>query len=315
MTGPAISLIIVSYNTRDILRQCLASVADHCAQAEVIVVDNASRDGSVEMVRAEFPRVTLIASPTNDGFAAANNRGLELASGEFVVLLNSDTILQDDGLARCANWMSLHPEIGAASPRIVGVDGVTQECLLRLPSLGEELRTALRKPSRPLAGDRDPNGWLTGTALMIRRAALSDAGGLLDDGYFMYWEDADLSARIRAAGWELAAYPEAQILHLGGASGGGQDGRRRPDLLAWYIYGKLRWFARHRGVWEVTGLWILGWVTVARNLVRAGLRTRRRHEATDARVLAGVLGRSLVGLSPPRPSRATDRLPREAAHV
>ena len=228
MNEPSVSIVIVSYNTRDLLRACLESIGVHCPEAEVIVVDNASDDGSAQMVRDLFPTVQLVVSPTNQGFAGGNNLGLSHTHGEFVVLLNSDTVLEDDSLTRCVDWMRAHPELGAASPRLVGGDGQPQRCFHRFPSLRDELRKAFRRPLPPLAGDRDPEGWLAGTALVVRRAALDGVGGRLDDVFFMYWEDADLSARLRKAGWDVAPFPKGYIRHLGGASGGGQDsGRRR----------------------------------------------------------------------------------------
>src|SRR5258708_27586179 len=121
-----LSVVIVSFNTRDLLRQCLSSLRRHEPGAQVIVVDNASRDGSPVMVRDEFPEAALVRSPTNDGFAAANNLGLRLATGDPVVLLNSDTLLHDPALSRCASWLDDHPRTGAVSPRLVGSDGKPQ---------------------------------------------------------------------------------------------------------------------------------------------------------------------------------------------
>lgn len=296
-----ISIVIVSYNTRELLRQCLASIARHEPGAEMIVVDNASRDGSAAMVRDAFPAAKLVELPANAGFAGANNAGLPLAGGEYVVLLNSDTVLEDDSLGRCAGWLAEHPDVGAVSPELIGVDGRPQECAYRFPSFAGLLGRWLRRPPRPLAGDGDPDAWLAGTALMIRRAALEQVGGRLDDGYFMYWEDADLSARLRAAGWGLARLPGARVRHYGGASGGGADANRRADLHAWFLYGKYRWFARHRPAWEAAGVFLLDCLDVPRQLLRGALRPGRRHEMSRALILAGVLGRRLVGAAPRRP--------------
>ena len=301
MNDPLISLVIVSYNTRDLLRQCLASIQVHCPEAQVVVVDNASRDDSAEMVRDEFPHATLVTSTVNLGFAGANNLGLPHATGDFVVLLNSDTVLEDDALNRCAHWMLAHPEVGAVSPALIGVDGLPQRCFCRFASFANSLSIALRRPVPLPEGNRDPRSWLAGTALMIRRKALHDVGNALDDHYFMYWEDADLSARLRRAGWDLAVVPDTQIRHYGGASGGGIDEQRRPDLLRWNLYGKYRWFARHRGITETVGVWLLDWTNVVRMLIRAALHPSRRYNATQARVLAGALVRTLFGFAPSRP--------------
>ena len=291
-----ISIVIVNYNTRDLLADCLKSLGEHCPDAEIVVVDNASRDGSVAMVRDAFPAVTLVESETNLGFAGANNLGLAECRGEFLLLLNSDTVLEDDSLTRCADWLREHPEVGALSPRLVGVDGRPQRCLYRFPSLKAKLLEAVRvgAPREPPEGD----GWLAGTALMIRREALEGLGGRLDDQFFMYWEDADLSMRLRKAGWGLAALPGPHVRHYGGASGGGPDAVRRSDLHAWFVYGRHRWFAKHRPAWEALAAWALDLAEVPRKIVRGTIRPGRRHERSQAFVQAAVLGRVMFGMNP-----------------
>ncbi|MFO0875802.1 MAG: glycosyltransferase family 2 protein [Gemmataceae bacterium] len=294
-----ISIVIVSYNTRELLRQCLRSIEQHCPQAEVFVVDNASRDGSPAMVRADFPQVRLIETGRNAGFAAANNAGLKEARGEYLVLLNSDTVLEDDALQRCVDWMQAHPEVGACSPSLMGADGHPQQCVYAFASL----RAALRECAR-LAPRQQPEeqGWLAGTCLVLRAQALAAIGGTLDDHYWMYWEDADLSARLLQEGWKVEHYPGAQIIHHGGASGGGADATRRADLHAWFLHGKYRWLASYRPWYETAGVWMLDLMDVGRKLVRGVVRPQRRQgEWKHARVLAVTLARELVGGAPPRP--------------
>lgn len=293
-----ISILIVSYQTSDLLAQCLRSIEAHSPDAQVVVVDNASKDGSADRVRREFPSAILVSLDRNLGFAGANNAGLPHCLGEFVVLLNSDTIIEDDSLQRLARWMKERPELGAASPRLIGFDDHPQRCLYPFPSVRETVRVALRKS--PENRPADPT-WLAGTALMLRRSALDAAGGFLDDNFFMYWEDADLSCRIRRAGWTVDECPEATIRHLGGASGGGPDSNRRADLYAWYAWGRLRWFAKHRPWWEAATIWSLDAIEVPRKAIRGLIRPERRGEVKQARALAGVLARRLVGLAPPRP--------------
>jgi GT2 family glycosyltransferase len=294
------SIIVVNFNTKELLRQCLASVRHHHPGAEVIVVDNASRDGSAEMVSDEFPDATLIVLSDNRGFAGANNVGIARSKGDFVVLLNSDTVLEDDGLARCIAWMAKSPRLGATSPLLIGVDNQPQECFRTFPSLYTQLREAIPLSRACQDSASDKVGWLAGTALVIRREALTQIGQL-DEGFFMYWEDADFSARLFKAGWELAVYPDAYIRHYGGASGGGKDITRRPDLDAWYIYGRHRWFAKHRQSWEAIGLWLLDFLEVFRQGFRGLIRPNRRLDCVHARVLAGVLVRRLLGLAPRHP--------------
>ena len=293
-----ISVVVVSFNTRDLLRKCLASVRRFEPWAEVIVVDNASKDGSADMVAAEFPGTKLIRSSTNLGFAAANNAGVRRAVGDVVVLLNSDAELLDDSLARCVGRLKADPYLGAVHPLLVGADGEPQGCEYPMPSLRAEARAAARlNPRRAPAAT-----WLAGTALVIRRKALDAVGGGLDDGYFIYWEDADLSARLRAKGWELAVEPGAVVRHHGGASGGGPDAARRPDLFAWYAWGRRRWYRRNRPWWESAGVWALDLCDVPRKYLR-GLRhpARRAAEWAHARVSLRVLALGLLGIQPSRP--------------
>ena len=292
---PSLSLIIVNYNTREFLRQCLASIQIHESQADVIVVDNASRDGSVAMVRQEFPRVTVLEMGWNAGFAAANNAGLEQAVGDFVVLLNSDTVLEDASLSRCAQWMRENPKLGACSPRLIGVDDRPQQCRYSFPSLREMIRVALWMPPSDC-----PNtvGWLAGTALVLKRQALDEIGGGLDDGFWMYWEDADLSARLLKAGWSLEPFEAGHVRHYGGASGGGLDATRRADLHAWYVYGRHRWFAKHRSIATRFGLVVFDVIDTARQALRGLVRPSRRGDLVHARVSARVLWDRLFGGKP-----------------
>ena len=294
------SVIIVSFNTRELTRSCLQSLVTEEADAQVIVVDNASVDGSAAMVREAYPNKILVELPINAGFAGANNAGLAKADRPFVVLLNSDAEVIDDSLSRCVRRMEFDPSLGAVHPRLVGADGKPQKCLHRFPTLAEVARQAVRLPT-PLKSEI-VDGWLAGTALVIRREALAAAGGGLDSGYFMYWEDADLSACLRRAGWKLALEEGAIVRHLGGASGGGPDAARRSDLFAWYFYGKHRWFRRNRPMWEAVSLWLFDAVDVPRRFGR-GLRhaSRRPAEWAHAKVAARVLARGLLGLKPPRP--------------
>jgi GT2 family glycosyltransferase len=301
-----LSIVIVNYKTRELLRQCLDSVRRRCAGAQVIVVDNASNDGSVEMVASDFPEMICVPLAKNVGFAGGNNAGLPLATGECVVLLNSDTVLEDDSLQRCEAFLRANPEVGAVSPRLVGIDGVPQRSMYPFPSLRDKVRQALRRT----AADRDGGtGWLAGTTLVIRREALAAVDGRLDDTFFMYWEDADFSARLQRAGWGVAVCDEACVLHYGGASGGGADADRRSDLHAWFSYGEHRWFAKHRPAWEAAAFWLLDLADVLRCLVRGAVRPDRRSAWRHARAVAGVLGRRLLGLRPPLPGASARPVP------
>ena len=289
---PRLSIIIVSYNTCDLLRQCLSSIGKHSPRSQVIVVDNASRDRSVEMVRREFPEDVLVPLTENKGFAGANNVGMQHARGDLILLLNSDTYLEDDTLDRCADWMRAHPPVGAISPKLIGFDGKPQLCAHPFPSFRTRLRQTFRYKTE-VVEDRveEGKGWLIGAALMVRRAALT-ANDLLDSHYFMYWEDTDLSSRLLENGWGLAVFRDGHVRHLGGASSNGPDGSQRPELYACFLRGKFRWLARHRPRWESGGIWFLDVLEVVRKFLR-GLVYRRKRECQQAYHLAKGLVRHL----------------------
>jgi hypothetical protein len=301
-----ISIVIVSFNTRDLSLACLRSIEAYCPEAEVLLVDNASTDNSVASIREQFPQLRLIESDVNLGFAGANNLGIEESTGDYVILLNSDTVIEDDSLSRCAAYLENHPKVGAVSPRLVGIDGNPQRCLYRFPTIRAKLLEMVRQtlPDEPPAGD----GWIAGTALMMRRQALLDAGGKLDSHFFMYWEDCDLSMRIKKAGWELVALTDPHIKHYGGASGGGADSNRRSDLHAWYVYGKHRWFQKNRPGFIAFVAWWLDMLEVPRKYIRGLIKPHRRNECSQAKIQAIVLSRMIFGIAPPRPGRKKEGL-------
>ena len=296
-----LSIVVISYNTNKLLKQCLQSIRLHCQNAEVIVVDNASSDQSAEMVRADFPDVKLICSDVNLGFARANNRGIREATGEFILLLNSDTVIEDGGLNACVEWFQRNPRVGATSPRLIGTDGRPQRCFHAFPSLRARLADAFSSSRIEKNTVAISEGWLAGTALLVRREALEQIGGTLDGTYWMYWEDADLSARLLKAGWQVTEYGEAAVKHHGGASGGGPDAARRSDLYAHYAWGEHRWLFQHRPIWESTAIWCLDAVDLLRRTARGCLRPDRRSDLAHAWILAYVLGCRLLSKRPPVP--------------
>lgn len=225
MEALTLSVIIVSWNVRDLLRDCLRSVIQGLSPAvphEIIVVDNASTDGSAAMVRAEFPTVTLLVNAENLGFARANNRGLCVSRGRYVVLLNSDTVVPAPALEALVAFMDAHPDAGAVGPRLLRPDGSVQPYAFGGdPTLGYLLRRGIRRLlfGRPLhdwaTEDVRPVDWVSGACLMVRREAIEQAG-LLDENIFMYFEDNDWCLRIRRAGWRVYYDPQVAITHIGG---------------------------------------------------------------------------------------------------
>ena len=229
----AIAVVIVSYNTRDELRGCLASV-ERLRPAAVIVVDNASSDGSPAMVRAEFPSVKLLANADNPGYGAAANQAISECTSPYVLLLNADTRLADPTLELLADYLDRHPHVAIVGPRLTNHDGSLQpSChafptaatvLLELTVLGRLGGSVLRLPGvrrwYPLAGPHDRAGqtdWVKGAALAIRREAFDRVGGF-DRAFFLYFEETDLCRRLSAAGWETHFTPEATVVHAGEAS-------------------------------------------------------------------------------------------------
>ncbi len=226
-----LSVIIVSWNVRDLLRRCLHSVfGARGLTLEVTVVDNASTDGSVEMVRNEFPHVHCIDNPDNRGFPAANNQGIAIAQGRYVLLLNSDTETVGDALATMVVFADTHPQVGVVGPQLLNDDGSVQSSRRRFPTLATAFfESTWLQPCAPrrlleryyvldqpddVTLDVD---WVKGAALMARREAIEQVG-LMDDGYFMYSEELDWCRRFREAGWRVVYLPTAQIVHYEGKS-------------------------------------------------------------------------------------------------
>ncbi|BCW94751.1 MAG: glycosyltransferase family 2 protein [Fimbriimonadales bacterium] len=231
MQPPTLSVCIVNWNTRDLLRACLQSLYRHPPDApfEVIVVDNASRDGSAAMARAEFPQATLIANAENLGYARGNNQAMERAQGAYLLLLNPDTEVFPDTLNRALAFLQAHPEAGAIGAKQLFPDGRVQPSVRGFPTplnlLGEVSGLARLFP-RGLGGYRMRGFTYDRTAevdqpmatfLMTRRAVVEQVGGM-DEAFPLFFNDVDWCYRIKQAGWRIYFVPEVQILHHGGAS-------------------------------------------------------------------------------------------------
>jgi len=224
-----VSVVIVSFNSRDYLRSCLRSILNHTqsVEYEVVVVDNASADGSSEMVAAEFPQVTLLRRADNAGFAAANNEGIRAARGEAVLLLNPDAEFTSNVLPPMDRYLRAHPGVGVLGPKLLDGDGSLQFSCRRFPGLATALfnRYSLATklfPKNPfstryLMTDFDHDSiaevdWVSGACMMLPRQAV-DRIGLLDERYFVYIEDVDLCQRAHRAGYKVVYFPEVAVLH------------------------------------------------------------------------------------------------------
>lgn len=233
MSTPELSVVIVSFNTREILRECLETLAPSLEgiPSEVFVVDNHSRDGSAEMVAELFPHVRLLRSEKNLGFGGANNVALELATGRYIVLLNSDAFVEPTTMRRAIEHMDSNPRCGLGGGMLVGRDGAMQPSARVFHSIAADFfqlsGLAQRFPkSKTFAGLEgtwfDPNqarkvDWVPGAFSVIRRTALEQVG-FFDPRFFLYYEEVDLCRRIIDAGWDIWYWPDLRIIHIGGES-------------------------------------------------------------------------------------------------
>ncbi len=228
-----ISVLIVSFNTRDRLRECLEALRKQSGDVnfETVVVDNASRDGSADMVVAEFPETILIRSDINLGFGNGNNLALNHATGRYLVLLNSDALLEPPALSDALAHMEASAKVGMGGGLLLAPDGSWQPSARRFPSLLDELLNltglAAKFPHSRFFGrfDRtwaDPNveadvDWVPGAFAIIRRDLIAKIG-LFDPRFFLYYEEVDLCRRIKAAGFTVHYWPDLTISHIGGES-------------------------------------------------------------------------------------------------
>lgn len=257
-TPPTLAIIIVSYNVREDLAACLESVVGHTAPfpAEVVVVDNQSTDGTPDMVRTRWPEVRVIEAGGNLGFARANNVGIRASSSSYVLLLNPDTIVPSGAIPALVRGLAMHPDAAIAGPRIVDERGCPELSFGPMMSPWGELwqkvvvtlharrvRWMVRRVDR-WTREAGPREWVSGACLAARRADL-EAVGLLDERFFLYTEDVDLCAAVRARGRKVLYVPQAEIVHLRGRAGTGDPARtrrhRRQSHLAFYEKHHPRW--------------------------------------------------------------------------
>jgi GT2 family glycosyltransferase len=261
-----VSLIIVSFNTREVLRESLQSVERerNGLRLEIFVVDNNSRDGSVEMVETEFPHVRVLRSQINLGFGAANNLALELAQGRFIVLLNSDAFLSQDALRISVQYMQEHSGVGLAGGRLVGRDFSWQPSARMFPSIFSDflvlsgLAYKYQKSrffgrfDRTWADPLQPAevDWVPGAFSIIRADALRKVG-FFDPDFFLYSEEVDLCRRIQDAGYKIMYWPEIVVVHIGGESsrqlGPKEISSTGAQLIRWRMRSTLLYYRKHHG--------------------------------------------------------------------
>ena len=275
--GPRVSTVVVSFNTREHLLRCLASLETVVLPLEVIVVDNASADGSPEAVAERFPATRVVANAENAGFARACNQGLALARAPLVLLLNSDALVRPGAVESMAALLDARPGVGAVGPRTLAADGSVQvsfgppltplnEWKQRRLVQGVRARepAALGRAAALAALEHEP-AWLSASCLLARREALAGIGGF-DEAFFLYEEDVDLCRRLRQAGWALVFTPEAEVVHHLGRSMEQAPERARRE----YHRSHLLYYRKHNGpvatallrVWlagTAGGRWLASW--------------------------------------------------------
>lgn len=254
-----LSIIIVNWNTRDLLVSCLRSIDRESGEvmAEVFVIDNGSTDGSKEAVREEFPEVTLIDNPMNFGFAKANNQGIKLSKGKNVLLLNPDTQVKEGAIGALISFMDTHLEAGVAGVQLLNSDGSKQNSIANFPSLTTELlnKSLLRRlfPNRFPGKERDyavpiEVDSVIGACMMVRRDAVEKVG-LLDEDYFLFLEETDWCYRMKKAGWKIYHVPRAEVIHHQGK--GAERDKKRAKIE--YYRSRYLFFKKNRGIWQ----WLL----------------------------------------------------------
>ncbi len=311
MTTAALSTAVVSYGTRDDLRACLAALASE-PRHDVIVVDNASPDGSAAMVRVEFPWVELLENDENRGYGAAANQAAAASSSKYLVLLNADVVPQPGALAGLAQYLDDHPRAAIVAPRLLNPDGTVQpscypfltpgNVLVVMSGLNPLLSRILPRARRHLATSPQTSvgrvPWVKGAAFAIRASAFDEVAGF-DESYFLYGEEHDLCYRLAQAGWETHFTPAAAMTHVEGASSRGRETAVNEQVFGSLVHFYRRHFSRGRLVRLRLVLAALMTARIVRDtLLLWGARdARTRTELRDSlsvwrRVLLGRLAQS-----------------------
>ena len=256
-----VAVVVVSYNTRDLLMKCISSIIESTPHedVEIVVVDNASTDGSYEAVRGDHPQAVAIGNRINVGFAAACNQGIRATSAPFILLLNSDAQLTSRAFQALCDCMRFD-RCGAAGCRLINAEGDEMVSVrnfltpfnqaLELTRITNKLHSRqLRRTYRPTLSQENPDcsvDWVEGSCLMLRRAALDELG-LFDERFFMYSEDEDLCMRLKQRGWSICFSAGGSAVHRGGAS----TSQDRTEMLRHFYSGQLLFLSKHSGFTSV----------------------------------------------------------------
>jgi GT2 family glycosyltransferase len=325
--APDVSVVIVSFNTCAVLRECLLRLQceSRGLHFETIVVDNASRDASAAMVRKDFPDVQLIESGENLGFGAANNVGFRAARGRYIVLLNSDAFLRSRSLLRAVRFMDATPAAGLAGARLVGQDGAWQPSARVFPSLVNDLLILsglsakyprsrfFGRPDRTWADAHKPSlvDWVPGAFAIVRRETLAAVGDF-DERFFLYYEEVDLCRRIKAAGYEIHYRPEVVVVHLGGESSKTQTQlalqSSGTQLALWRMRSAFLYYRKSHGALRARAAYAMesAWHRLRAFKNRAGATAQAQAKRDESRRLLLALRKAWTDtrggrVAPPRP--------------
>lgn len=304
-----ISIVIVSFNTRDVLRECLKSVFrdGNALRVQVIVVDNASTDGSPEMVKEHFPTVVLIESDVNLGFGQANNRGFKSACGRYIVLLNSDAFLTDGVLERSVAHMDSNPHAGLGGGRLIGRDSSSQPSARMFPTVFNDLLVlsglAARFPRSRLFGRADRTwanemeeaevDWVPGAYSIIRPEALA-AAGPFDPRFFLYYEEVDMCRRIKEQGYSVWYWPDISVVHIGGESSrqvqSQELSQTGAQLILWRMRSMLLYYRKNHGLAAGFAMFSeIAWYWLRSQKRRLSRNPKRRACADADRTLVSIM--------------------------
>lgn len=310
-------MVIVNYNTPGLTVDCLASLDQERARGDVgrvVVVDNASPDGSAEKIRSAIAAngwsdwVELVPLAQNLGFAAGNNAAIrplfeKKLLPEYVLLLNPDTVVRPGAVRILVEFLDAHPKAGLAGSRLEDPDGTPQRSAFRFPGVAGEFENGVRLGlvsrvlsrhvvAPPARDEAHPTDWLAGASLLVRREVFERIG-LLDDGYFLYFEEVDFCRRARDAGWECWYVPASRVVHLVGQASGITDRKRAPKRVPPYWFAaRRRYFRKHAG--RLRGLaadlaWAAGFA-----LWRVRRRLQRKPDADPPGLLADFVRHSVL---------------------
>lgn len=305
-----VSVVVVNYNTGHLLPemwQCLQSALGHLC-VETIIVDNASRDDSIDVIRRVCAGAKLIVNNTNVGFGRANNQALEFVHGRYVLLLNTDAFVAQDTLTKTVDHMDSHPTVGVLGVKLVGRDGQMQPCCRYFPTPWNTFvaRSGLRRflPKVQMVDELDWDhdevrhcDWVTGCYFLMRRKAIEDVG-LFDPRYFLYCEELDLCRTVKKAGWQVAFYPHTQVIHIGGESAKTEgvaltSGNQISELQ---MESELLYFRKQHGLLGLLQYVLLAFVGDTVNTIRAFIKRKNRPNASPVGTRASLLFRTRFGL-------------------